>query len=591
MKAFRTLKPHLRRYKWHFIIGTLFVFLANYFNTRVPVLVGEAVNIASAGRVLPSGLMWFAGYIITIAGLGACFRFLMRRVMIDASRELEFHIRNDYFLKLQSLDPAFYDARNTGDLMSRGTNDMDSVRMFIGPSLMYLANSLFATPLVLWQMFTLDWRLALYSLGPLVLMPTFVFRMEEQIHDRSREQQDEFGLLTTYAQENLAGMSVVKAYRQEDAQSRGFGERSRVYVDKSLRLAKIEALFFPAIRFTVGLGFVVLLIVGGRDVMRGEMAVGTLIALIMLFGMIVWPMLALGWVISLAQRGLASLERINEVLEAEPLVKDPASPAVIPPRPAIELRELTFQYPHTAAPQLRGVSVTVPFGSTIGIVGPVGSGKSTLVNLLARLYPVERGCILLGGVDINDAALGELRRRIAFVFQETFLFSDTIEWNVRFGRAGPMKDEEVVEVSRQAQLHPEVERFPEKYRTELGERGINLSGGQRQRLAIARALAREPEILVLDDSLSAVDTHTEEAILGELRGLLGGRTVFLISHRISTVAMADQILVVEEGRVTQRGTHAELVAQEGLYARLHKKQLLERSVEEFDAPEAAGVPG
>jgi len=586
MKSLRTLRPYIRAYRWHFIFGIFFVFASNFFATKVPVQVGNGVNIAEAGSVRREDLAWLAGYIVVLAGLGASFRFLMRRVMIDASREIEFHIRNDFFRKLQKLDPAFYDANNTGDLMSRGTNDMDAVRMFIGPSIMYMANALFSLPLILGQMVYLDWRLTAISLTPMIILPPLVLRFGRETHKRSREQQDEFGVLTTYAQENLAGIQVVKAYRQEDAQVRGFGDRNNAYMDKSLRVSMIQSIFFPAIRCVVGLGFIVLLVAGGNDVISGKLQIGTLIAMILLFGMVVWPMIAVGWVINLAQRGIASLERINEVLEAEPAVTPTSTPQAVSPRPAIEFRDLTFTYPATNAPQLEGISVNVPYGTTVGIIGPVGSGKSTLVHLLARFYDIERGKIFFGGVDINDIDLRELRRRTAFVFQETFLFSDTIEWNIRFGAVSPITEEDVLSAAKRAHLDSEVERLPERYRTELGERGINLSGGQRQRLSIARALARESEILVFDDALSAVDTHTEEAILGELRGLLGGRTVFLISHRISTVSLADIILVIEDGRITQRGTHQKLIGEEGLYARLHEKQLLEQSVEQFDETDA-----
>ncbi len=566
------------------MFGIIFVFLANAIALTVPVIIGQTVNLIEERRIGPDNLFDLAFLALCLAGVAACFRFLMRRVIIDVSREVEYEFRNDFFRKLQTLDPSFFDARNTGDLMSRATNDTDALRMLMGPGVMYTANTLFSLPLALTAMMWLDWRLTLVCMAPMLVLTPLVKYFGSRTHRMSRLQQDSFGELTTTVQENLAGIRVVKAYRQEDFELRKFLERNDDYIAKSLELARLQAMFFPSIRLVVGFGFTVLLLYGGHRIIQGHLEVGTLLSFLLLFGMLVWPLIAAGWVINLIQRGIASLERINAILESQPQVAEPEDGAAVVEAgtPTIEFRSLTFQYEGTSQPQLKNIDLLAPPGKTIGVVGPVGAGKSTLVNLLSRFYPVPRGMLFFGGRDINDWPLGELRKRISFVFQETFLFSDTIGWNIRFGSEDRAPQELVEEAAEIAKVHGDIGDLPRNYSTVLGERGVNLSGGQRQRVAIARALMRQADILVLDDTLSAVDTHTEEAILGELRRIMERKTTFLISHRLSTVATADEILVLHEGSVVQRGTHADLVARPGWYAEMYSRQLSERAIEDYD---------
>ncbi len=585
MKSLKPLYPYIRRHRWSLIFGVVFVFATNLLSPLVPVIVGQAVNLAENRKIDGEALFLFGVLAVTVAGLAGCFLFLMRRVLIDISRDVEYEFRNDLFAKLQRLDSTFFDANNTGDLMSRATNDMDALRMLIGPGVMYTANTLMSLPLRLFWMFILDWKLTFVCIIPMLGLPPLVRYFGAKTHKYSRLQQDSFGDLTTTVQENLAGIRVVKAYRQEGAEIDKFLARNDDYITKSMELARIQALFFPSIRLLVGTGYALLLSYGGYQAIHGELEVGTLLTFIILFSMLVWPLIAAGWVVNLIQRGIASLDRINVVMEWKPRVEDPAVAASADEAgTGISIRGLNFQYEGTTGPQLMDISLEVPAGKTIGIVGPVGSGKSTLVHLLARLYPVDRGMISIGGRDINDWPLAEIRKRIAFVFQETFLFSDTIEWNIRFGAPDNAPFSDVERAAKMAHVDHDIMEFPKKYSTVLGERGVNLSGGQKQRVAIARAICRDADILILDDSLSAVDTHTEEAILGNLRGVMKDRTTFLISHRISTVSVADEIIVIERGRVTQRGTHEELVSVPGLYATLHRKQQAEAEIEQFDTP-------
>jgi ATP-binding cassette subfamily B protein len=586
LNSLRPLLPYARRYRWRFLWGFAFVVITNFISLKIPLLVGDLVTRIESAAICRDELALLCVVLVSVAGIAGAFRFLMRRVLIDTSRDMEYELRNDLMDRLQRLDSSFFDANNTGDLMSRATNDMDALRMLIGPAIMYSANTIIGLPLFLAGMLAVSWPLTLVALLPMAALPPLTRHFSRRTHQGYKKQQEALGNLTTMVQENLAGIRVVKAYGREDSERAKFLDRNQEYIDRSMELARVQASFFPAIGLLVGLGYVLVLMVGGNLIIGGSLSVGALLSFLMLFAMLVWPLIAAGWVVNIIQRGIASLGRLRLILDAEPRVRDGGAAAPAPDAPMdIQFDNLTFQYDSTSTPQLEAISLDVPEGRSIGIVGPVAAGKSTLVHLLARFYPVPRGMIRIGGLDVNDWPLEALRRRIAFVFQETFLFSDTIDWNIRFGAEEGRSAEEVQRAAQLAQLHDAIAEFPHGYDTLLGERGVNLSGGQKQRTALARALLKDARILVLDDCLSAVDTHTEERILAGLRDVMRGRTTFLISHRISTVALADEVIVLQNGRITQRGTHEQLVAQPGLYRDLYIKQLSEDAVRDYPADE------
>lgn len=581
MMKLGSLKPYFWRYRWRFATGIAFVFLANYFGTRVPLIVGETINSLKGG-LDPTLLGWMSGYIVVIAALGGCFRYLMRRVLIDTSRDMEYDFRNDLYRHLQRLDRTYYDGTSTGDVMSRMTNDIEAVRMMIGPAVMYTANTIFTVPLVVVAMVALDWRVTLAALAPMLLIPVVTKFFGASMHRRFKEQQEAMSELTTFAQETFSGIRVVKAYVQEDANLARFGVENDRFIDKSMKLVALQAFFFPLIRLAGGFGLVAIVGIGAMEILAGRLDFGSLVALVMLYTALMWPLIAAGWVINLFQRSAAAMERLDDIFRTPARVADAPSMVAADTLPAaldIEFRHLTFAYESTQRPALRDITLKVPAGHTIGIVGRVGSGKSTLVNLLLRLYPVERGTLFVGGIDINDWPLEELRRRVGIVFQEAFLFSETIRENIEFGALEGLDEQEMFEAAVRADVDKDIRAFPKTYDTMLGERGINLSGGQKQRVTMARAFVRDASVLVLDDSLSAVDTHTEDTILRSLRAVMAGRTTFLISHRLSTVALADEIIVLDDGAIIQRGGHDVLIAQEGLYAELWRRQQLEAEVE------------
>ncbi len=584
MKSLLGLVPYMRPYRWRFLFGIAFVFLANVFGVQVPAITGLAVN-SITGSGFQDALVTLTVFLVAIAGLAGCFRYLMRRVLIDTSRDIEFDFRNSAYRHLQGLDPSYYDNMSTGDVMSRMTNDIDAVRMVLGPAIMYTANTVFVLPMVLGYMLVMDWQVTLAGLSPMIVMPLLVKRFGSDLHRHARAQQDQLAQLTTYVQESLAGIRVIKAYGQEDSSTRRFDAENNEYIAKSMKLALTQSMFFPSIRFVAGTGLLAILYIGARRIITGSMDYGTLVSMVMYFGMLVWPLVAAGWVINLFQRASAAMDRMRGIFGVESAVKD--SPAtetfVMPESLDIEFRNLTFTYDGAAGPALQGISLKVPAGRRLGIVGRVGSGKSTLVHLLLRLYRVPDGTVFVGGVDINDWPLAELRRAVGIVFQETFLFSESIGENIRFGALRDLSSDEAADLARMAGVHEDIAGFPMQYDTMLGERGINLSGGQKQRVSLARSLGRDADVLILDDSLSAVDTHTEERILNSLQDVMQDRTTLLISHRISTVAMCDEVIVLEDGAITQRGTHDELVSREGLYVELWRRQQLEEEVQTVEA--------
>lgn len=586
-KELRALLPYLRRYRASIAWGIVLVVVANVFALAVPYLIKEAIDALGRPGVTRRTILAYAGLILLTAVLGGAARYGMRELLNGISRRVEYDLRNDFFRHLLRLDAGFYGSTPTGEIMSRATNDIQAVRMVAGPAYMYLANTLAVAVFALSLMVWIDPWLTVVALVPMLALPPVTLGFGSLIHQRFQKIQEQFGVLSTMAQENLAGARIVKAYGQEARQSERFRALSEDYLDRNMALARVSGLFHPLLGLFAGLAMVSVLLVGGRAVMQGDITVGDFVAFTLYLGMLSWPMIALGWVVNLFQRGAASMGRINRVMALQPEVSDPAeSVELAAVKGELEFRRVSFRYPGTQRAVLSDVSFRVPAGSMLAIVGHTGSGKSTLVNLLVRRFDPTEGEILLDGVPLQRLSLAQLRATIGLVPQDAFLFSESIRDNLSLGfdESDPAREEERIRTAAGiAQLDATIQEFPRSYDTMLGERGVNLSGGQKQRATLARAIARDPAVLILDDALSAVDTHTEAEILSALRGVLRDRTSIVVSHRVSAVMGADLIIVLADGAVAESGTHAELLQRRGIYAALQHRQLLSDDLEQEGA--------
>ena len=597
MSPYRRLFGYALRYRRDFLAGLACVLVGAAITLASPIVLRDAIDDLTRG-VTRAKLVEYGALLLAIGLVGGVFRFLQRRILIGASRHIEYDMRNDFFAHLEKLPLAYFQTHRTGDLMSRTTNDLNAVRMMVGPSVMYSANTLLTFVVALSMMVSIDPRLTLLSLIPLPFASFSVKYFGSAIHRRFEQIQAQLSEISAVAQEALSGVRVVRAYRQEAAELERFRLANVEYVARNRRLIALQGFFFPSMAFFLGLGALLVLWLGSREVIRGRITLGEFVAFNAYLTMLSWPMIAFGWVTNMLQRGMASWKRMLEILDVEPAIQDQvrlkadttiAHTANI--RGEIEFRDLVFA--HNGTTVLDHVTARIEAGQTVALVGPTGSGKSTLISLLPRLYDPPRGTVFIDGVDVRDIPLAVLRGAIGFVSQEPFLFSGTIADNVGFGldaREGaggtpaPLRKElgaddvrarRIADAAAAARLDKDVADFPNGYDTRVGERGITLSGGQKQRTALARAIAVDPRILILDDALSAVDTCTEEEILSRLHVVMRQRTSIIVSHRISAVRHADLILVLDAGRIGERGTHDQLIRQNGLYAELHRKQLLE----------------
>jgi ATP-binding cassette subfamily B multidrug efflux pump len=581
MRELRTLLPFLRPYRGTFAAGLAMVLISNWFAIRAPGYLERGIDALRAGGSFGS-VSHYALLLVGVALISGVARYFMRDILNSVSRRVENDLRNVLYDHVQRMPAEFYDRFATGDIMARATNDLLAVRMVAGPALMYVIDTIIRAALILPPILHISPRLTGLALLPLVGLPVAMVVLGQRIHRRTVEIQTQFGELTNFVHENLSGVRVVRAYRQERAESEAFRELNDDYRQRNLALAKVQGVFFPIFGLFGGLGAVAILYVGGNLVLAGTVSVGAFVAFGVYLAMLVWPMIALGWAINLVQRGSGAMARINQIFHEQPTIVSPATPSALPPGTgarALTVEGVWFRYPNALERGwvLDDVSFHVAPGRSLAIVGATGAGKTTLVDLLVRTYDPDRGRILIDGVDIRTLSLDQLRKAIGFVPQETFLFSQTLRENVLLGAPDDGRLDRVAETS---QLASALNDLPRGFDTMLGERGINLSGGQKQRAAIARALAQDPPIFVLDDALSAVDAQTEAKILAGLRGALAGRTSVIVSHRLTAVREADWILVLDNGRLIEQGTHEELVARGGRYWELLRRQQLEEELEE-----------
>jgi ATP-binding cassette subfamily B protein len=578
MTPFRRLLHYFQRYRIRLTLGALCVVGSSTFSLLKPLIIGNGVNELTRGfertTLIRYGLM-----LIGAAAVEGVFLYLQRSIIIGVSRHIEYDMRNDFYGHLQSLPLRFYQEQRTGDLMSRATNDLASVRMLIGPATMHSLSSLLVVVGSFLMMLRIDRPMAFIALIAVPVVAGMVKIFGERIHLRFKAVQDYFGDISARVQENLAGVRVVRAFTREESELATFKRMNHEFVDRNRALIRLTATFYPALHMVIGVMFVVVFFLGSRKILAGTMTLGSFVAFQFYLGRMIWPLIALGWVMNLFQRGMASMKRLHDIWIVQP-EPDAGGRVDIQPKGDLEIRDLTFRYGADSRAVLQDINMDVRHGQTIGIVGRTGSGKSTLLALITRTFEPPPGTVFLDGRPVETIPAEQLRGWIGVVPQETFLFSESIAENIRFGRADAT-DEEVTDSANLAGLSPDVSSFPQGLSTVIGERGITLSGGQKQRTAIARALVRNPLILILDDALSAVDTQTEERILHALNQVRQGRTVLIVSHRVSSVKDADHIIVLDDGRIVERGSHEVLLAKDGYYADLYRRQTIEAELEEI----------